>query len=181
MKVQIWPLLATVLVTSSATASPTPAEFPCHGLPPGAVEAVPAPFNAYMEIVCTRVGQSLIPKKGLAFIGPDHLPHGFLAYASEDPVSANVYFTALNIRDLDENSTTKLRAELRKLTNVPALLQARIIWMDEATSTGRKKQLVLLIPPSGADIAVQGMECNTDCLPITEDPWFFSVEGHGTE
>jgi hypothetical protein len=178
MKIQLWSFLAVLALSSVAEASTTPAEFPCHGLPADAVKSVPAPFDTYMEIVCTRLGQSLVPRKGFAFIGPDHLSHGFLAFALDDDPDANsVYFTSLRVRVLNGNDIAKLRTDLHKVTDIPALFQARIIWMDEATSSGKKKQLILLIPQNVSDIPVQGMECNADCIPITEDPWFFSVEG----
>jgi hypothetical protein len=151
---------------------------PCDGLPASAVRSVPAPFDAYLDLVCTKAGQAIKAKPGFVFefkegrfylnaLNPDH----------PDQFSLTTHYTALINAPLSEAEAAGLRADLHTIADNPVIDASTILRLRIDTSTGAKKQIYLLIPTNGG--TVLGMECVKDCKPIAEDPWFFAIEPDG--
>lgn len=61
----------------TVSANDDPEDFLCGRAPAGKVEAVPSPFDQWAVLVCTQIGQALVPVMGNAWV-----PHG-----TTEPVS----------------------------------------------------------------------------------------------
>lgn len=61
----------------TVSATDDPEDFLCSRAPAGKVEAVPAPFDQWAVLVCTRTGQALVPVMGDAWV----------AHGTTEPVS----------------------------------------------------------------------------------------------
>ncbi len=155
--------------------TPGPVIVSCDQLPVDAVTAVPAPFDRYVELVCTRSGQALKPVDGYAWV----FDVGATWLTSTNPKSPapTDHYTRLATDPLSDAQVAKLRVELRKLTPNPTLARREFIRLDVTTSWGENKQVYLVLPEKDApaDEVVLGMECIKNCLPIESDPWFFKV------
>jgi hypothetical protein len=148
---------------------------PCDGMPAEAATSIPGPFTPYMELVCTRSGQALKPVAGYQWV----FDAGPMWLAATNPASPSRtdHYTELTLDPLEQAQVEGLRAELRKITSRQAILEMEMIRLSVETSWGAHKQIYLLLPPAGAppDERVLGMECVDNCLPIDEDPWFFTI------
>jgi len=171
---RVW-ILAVLLLAAMPARGEDRLDLPCNGLPATAVNSVPVPFDRYMDLVCTHVGQALKPKPGFQFVfreGPMLLTP--LNPATPQRMGRSEHFTALRVDPLSEAEAALLRSDLHSVTNNPVIDASTIIRMREETSTGAIKQIYLLIP-TGND-PVMGMECVHDCRPIQGDPWFFTIQ-----
>lgn len=169
---------AVLVALPSKASADADFQFPCKNLPSDAVMQVPAPFDQYMELTCTKAGQALRPKPGFRFIFQNGMSLDLTALNFSNPIAnPSVHFTMLSTRNLSDTAMSKFREQLRVIVTDMTAIESRIIWMDERTSTDATKQIILLIPPAGSvpERHVLGMECITECIPIDKDPWLFSI------
>lgn len=168
-------LLAALLLAAMPARGENVLDTDCSVLPASAVRAVPAPFDTYMDLVCTHAGQALRPKPGFQFLfreGPMYLTA--LNPATPQRMGPSEHFTALRVDPLSEAEAAALRADLHTIMSNPVIDASTIIRMREETSTGAIKQIYLLIPTGPGPVV--GMECVHDCRPIRDDPWFFTIQ-----
>ncbi len=151
-----------------------PGEISCDSLPADAVKTVPAPFDRYVRLGCTQLGQALKPAKGYQW----RFQEGPMWLMATAEATKHAYFVRLSADPLSPVEIDALRRELRKVSSDPYLMRRQIIRLSETNSAGFKKELYLLLPPADAPAGteVQGMECITHCRPIDQDPWTFAVE-----
>ncbi len=151
--------------------------FPCSQAPRAAVIAVPAPFDQYMRVVCTKNGHALAPVEGSHWVFPDGTS-GMLPALNPDSkiVGPAAYFTALTNAPLSAAETAAFRAKLQPYVKNPTLLNAVVLRLEVDTSTAVHKQEYFLVnrDASGAMTGALDVECFNDCNPMSP-PWGFSV------
>lgn len=171
--------LATFLALPAMAAPDDHAQslvIPCEGLPADAVTSVPAPFDQFVELICTRSGQALKPVDGYAWVFD--VGATWLSATNPHGPSKTDHYTRLVVDPLRQAEVDRLRAELNKLTPNPTLARREFIRLDVETSWAARKQIYLVLrekdgPP---DEHTLGMECIHNCVPIDKDPWYFSIE-----
>ena len=156
---------------------------PCSSLAPRAVAAVPAPFDAYMQLRCVSVvGQELIPI-GSQWIQGHNLIYlvALKTHVQPGATSRLSYYTSLKSVVIPAPEAKALRANLRKIMNPQFLDSSNLIEMDAETSNGEAKQIYLIVPKKtgafGSEMA--GMECDTHCMPFNQDPMIFDIQPTG--
>lgn len=149
---------------------------PCN-LPRGAVTAVPAPFDKYIALDCTKMGQALKPAEGQvwAFVAMDDMSMWLTASNPSTGVSASTHYTRLSATEVSAERRTALLAELYKRFDSQLFEQSTILRMEEDTSDGVHRQIYLLLPSEGSSNAVLGIECLNDCVPLEDKPLAFLI------
>lgn len=166
--------LALAVLCCPALAEENALDIPCDGLPATAVKTVPAPFDTYLDLVCTKGGQAIKAKPGFRL----QFEQGAFYLNAINParpgdISRTAHYTALTDSPLNADEARTLRADLHSIADNPMIDTATILRLRIETSTEAKKQVYLLVPANGGHVL--GMECATDCQPITKDPWFFTI------
>jgi hypothetical protein len=188
----LWLLMALTALSpqvGNAQQNPLRKILPCSQIVKTAVTAVPPPFNEYMRLECEiHMGQGLIPTSGFSW-EQDGVSIGLTALDSRGDLPplnprgelALSYYTALRVIDVPISEKLALKAALRKMLEAKFLEHSSVIEMEATTSNSEHKQIYLLLPTrAGAfDGTFVGMECNTHCLPIDEDPFIFLVVPQG--
>jgi hypothetical protein len=180
-------LLSLAAAGSTASQPAGPNDPSLAGFPPGyiqdcgarprtAVTTVPAPFNRYMRVICTRVTDALGPPAGLQWaftngtnglltalnpkVAPTATPPNFTRLANAPPSAAEV---------------AGFRQRLAKVVKNPAILAATILRLEVDTSSGDHKQEYFLVAHDGPAAGEWGIECYNDCNPMEATPWAFTV------
>ena len=180
--------LAAVALGPAAGAPAGPNDPSLAGFPPGyiqdcatrpksAVTVVPAPFNAYMRVVCTRVSDALAPLPGYEWVFPNDSP-GFIAALNPKlaPTAEPAHFTRLAGAPLSPAELAAFRQRMTTVARDPAILTADVIRLEVDTSTGDHKQEYLMISrdPNHTPGA-WGIECYNDCIPMEANPWAWII------
>lgn len=170
------------IVREDAWTNTGEAVVPCEALPATAVTTVPAPFDQYMQLTCTRSGQALRPVDGAQWLfstGPRWMwsvgsPRG----------SAADHFVRLTPTSIDAAELASLRGQLAQAffpqtdgqsTRRP-ISDRTIIGLSARKSAGSLLQIYLLIPPPGAsDQRVLGVECARNCRTLEGDAMYFVI------
>jgi hypothetical protein len=170
-------LAALVFVAAAASAAQAATGddivVPCR-MPADAAQAVPAPFDTYMRLECTRMGQSLRPVEGYAWVARGFPQVWLMAASNPDQSVPGEHFTKLDAVPLTDTQLAAFRAELRKMSSDDVVLQAPVLRLEEETSSGVHKQIYLLLPKA-ANGHVVGFECFDDCIPMEAHPYMFIV------
>jgi hypothetical protein len=173
---------ATGISSASERADHSPEDLlvPCDNLPAGAATTLPSPYDRYLRLACTQSGQMIIPADGhqLIFeIGPRWMWSTNL----RSPAPSD-HFTSLTLAPLSEAQTESLRRELREYTPrgprrilQPSLPERTTVRLLAQTSSGRRTQIYLFLPPEGSSEGLLGMECAGDCRSIRRDGYLFTV------
>jgi hypothetical protein len=185
--------LASALAGAQAVAQPGFATDPSlAGFPPGYIQdcrtrpsnivtTVPAPFNAYMRVVCTKVSDALAPLPGYSWQFTNGTG-GFLTAINPKtaPGATPPGFTRLANAALTAAEVAAFRQRLQRLAPVakdPAILAADVLRLEVDTSSADHKQEYFLVAHSaaGAVAGEWGIECYNDCNPMEASPWAFTV------
>jgi hypothetical protein len=163
--------------SAPAPASPGFQVVPCSQGPVAAVLVVPAPFNAFMQVICTNEAEALAPVSGYHWVFPDGTS-GFLPALNPNMAVTGLaaYFTKLTNAPLTPAQTAAFLANLKPYMNNPALMSAEVERLEVDTSTGLHKQEYLLVmhDASGARTGALVVECLNDCAPMSA-PWGFNI------
>lgn len=171
-------LLAALWCAPQATADTDGGiEIACR-LPAGAVTALPAPFDKYMTLTCTRTGQALKPVDGYQWVFP-FVGNRTMWLTANSPDGKDLvpgtHFTTLSVEMPDGDRLKTFKDEMSRMLNSPLVYQSTILRLAEVTSNGEHKEIYLLIPPESAKANVLGIECVEDCIPMEQEPWLFIV------
>ena len=177
--------LAAAVSAASQPAGPNDpslASFPpgyvqdCRTRPRSAVTVVPAPFNRYMRVICTRVTDALGPLPGLQWTFTNGTG-GLLTAINPKvaPTTGPPSFTRLANAPLTAAEVSAFRKRLAPVVKKPAILAADILRLEVDTSSGDHKQEYFLIAHAGPAAGEWGIECYTDCNPMESPPWAFTV------
>ena len=180
-------LLAAVLLAPPALAQNAPKLVPCASISPAAVTTVPAPFDAYMRLVCyDSVGQGLMPLAGthwaseagdvaLSAMDDRHGPNGQLLADRRW-----YWYVSLTPRKIPPADDEALRRVLARVVRPPFNQGESMIELDAVTSAGQVKQEFIISPPDLA--ATHGvrllMECHELCQG-DDDPWILAMVPEG--
>jgi hypothetical protein len=179
---------AAASLGSAAGAPAGPSDPTLSGFPPGyiqdcatrkptAVTAVPAPFNAYMRVVCTKVSDALAPVPGFEWIFPNNTG-GFLAALNPKlaPTAEPAHFTRLASAPLTPAEVAAFRQRLTSVAKNPEILKADVLRLEVDTSTSDHKQEYLMISRTpNLTPNAWGIECYNDCNPMEASPWAFVI------
>jgi len=180
--------VAAVSLGSAVGAPAGPSDPSLTGFPPGyiqdcatrpatAVTVVPAPFNTYMRIVCTKVSDALAPLPGSAWVFPNNTT-GFIAALNpkQAPPSDPAHFTRLVSAPLTPAEVTAFRGRLVTVAKDPEILKADVMRLEVDTSTSDHKQEYLLISRTPGHVpGAWGIECYNDCNPMESSPWAWII------
>jgi hypothetical protein len=177
------------LAAAAAAQPPGPSDPSLAGFPPGYIEdcatrpasditAVPAPLNAYMRVVCTKVSDALAPLPGYEWDFPNGTA-GFLTALNPKgnaPAGA-AHFSRLAYAPLSDAEVASFRQRLAPAVTNQAILTAQVLRLEVDTSTGDHKQEYFLVAHDGAGAITGewGIECYNDCNPMEQSPWAFTV------
>jgi hypothetical protein len=183
-------MVATLSLASPGAAQPAPGAsapaaassgfqtVPCSQGPPAAVLVVPAPFNAFMQVICTNQAEALAPVTGYHWVFPDGTRGVLPALNPNMPVTGlAAYFTKLTNAPLTAAQAAAFRAKLAPYMKNASLMTAEVERLEVDTSTALHKQEYLLVmhDASGARTGALVVECLNDCTPM-QAPWGFSIE-----
>jgi hypothetical protein len=176
-------LAAALLLGRPALAQNAPKLVPCATLSPAAVTSVPAPFDAYMHLVCyDSVGQGLSPPDGMHFVsdagdvalsamddrtGPDGKPRADRRW---------YWYVSLTPRKIPPADDAALRRVLAKAVRPPFNQGEQIIELDAVTSVGQVKQEFIISPADPA--ATHGVKLLLECHELCQgddDPWILAI------
>jgi hypothetical protein len=164
--------------SAPAPASPGFQILPCNQGPPAAVLVVPAPFDAFMHVICTNEAEALAPVDGYRWVFPDGT-NGLLPALNPNMAVTGLaaYFTKLTNAPLTAAQAAAFRAKLKPYMKNPSLMTAEVERLEVDTSTGLHKQEYLLVThdASGARTGALVVECFNDCTPM-DAPWGFNIE-----
>jgi hypothetical protein len=164
--------------SAPAPASPGFQILPCNQGPSAAVLVVPAPFNAFMRVICTNETEALAPLDGYHWVFPNGT-NGLLPALNPNMAVTGLgaYFTKLTNAPLTAAQAAAFRAKLKPYMKNPSLMTAEVERLEVDTSTGLHKQEYLLVMhnASGARTGALVVECLSDCNPMDE-PWGFDIE-----
>jgi len=174
-------LVAALFWFHPAHAQNAPKLVPCATISPHAVTAVPAPFDAYMKLICyNTAGQGLVPPAGwnwvdgnsdvgLSSIDDRPGPNG-------QPRLSLQWYVSLTPRDISPANDAALRHVLASAVQPPFIIGARIIELDAFTSAGELKQEFLVLPadPAATHNIKLLMECHQFCQD-RDTPWILGV------
>lgn len=180
---------AILLWAQPARAQNAPQLVPCATVSPQAVETVPAPFNADMQLVCYDTSghayQGLVPPNGTHWVD-GNIDVGLSAIDDRsDPNGQPRYtpgwYVSLTPREIPPSMEVKLRQILAKAV-LPAFIDgAQIIELETLTSTGEIKQEFWITPAD--PVATHGikllMECHHFCQG-SDKPWILGVVPNGS-
>jgi hypothetical protein len=151
---------------------------PCAKAPKAAVLVVPAPFNRFMRVLCTRAGHALAPLPGFRWSFTNGSDGWLTAINPKTPQPApEDYFTRLATAPLSVAEVAAFRARLKTVVKNPAILTADVMRLQVDTSTADHKQEYLMVGHSvgGQVTGAWGMECYNDCNPMEASPWAFTI------
>jgi len=183
-------LVATLGLTGPGASQPAPASsapapassgfqtVPCSQGPQAAVLVVPAPFNAFMQVICTNQAEALAPVTGYHWVFPDGTSGVLPALNPNVAVSGlAAYFTKLTNAPLTAAEAAAFRTKLAPYMKNASLMTAEVERLEVDTSTALHKQEYLLVmhDASGARTGALVVECTNDCNPM-DAPWGFDVE-----
>jgi hypothetical protein len=177
------------LAAAPASAQPAgPSDPSLAGFPPGyiqdcatrpktAVTVVPAPLNAYMRVVCTKVSDALAPPPGFEWVFPDNMAEFVAALKPGVAPSADAaHFTRLVSAPLTAAELAAFRLRLAGVVKDTEILKADVLRLEVDTSTGDHKQEYLMISHTpGLSPNAWGIECYNDCNPMEKSPWAWVV------
>jgi hypothetical protein len=186
--------LGAAIVLAAATPPPAsaqpgaPADPSLAGFPPGyiqdcatrpktALTVVPAPLNAYMRVVCTKVSDALAPLPGFEWVFPGNSA-GFIAALNPKltPTDEPAHFTRLASAPLTPAELAGFRQRLGTVAKDPEILKADVMRMEVDTSTGDHKQEYLMVSHTpGLSPNAWGIECYNDCDPMEPTPWAWII------
>jgi hypothetical protein len=174
---------AALLLAHPALAQNAPKQVPCASISPAAVTSVPAPFNAYMQLVCfDSVGQGLMPPDGTHWVSDA----GDVALSSMDDRHGPdgqlladrhwYWYVSLTPRKIPPAGDAALRRVLAQAVRPPFNQGEQIIELDAATSAGQVKQEFIISPadPGGAHGVKLLMECHELCQG-DDKPWILGI------
>ena len=139
---------------------------------------VPAPFDEFMSVVCTRAGHALAPPGGYHWLFINGASMWLTSMSAHSGLTGrDAYFTRLESAPLSEAEADALRQRVKPIVRTPAMLQGDLMRLEADTSTGDHKQIYLFVSHdgSGAVTHAWGIECFHDCDPMDKDPWAFMV------
>lgn len=166
--------------------APVPPDKPgasCDALPPGAVQSVPAPFDAFMRLVCRDpLGQGLQAAAGFRWAAPGGMPIGLSATsAAGGPDAAGMrhfptsWYTELSPVEASPVEQRRLKENLKRAIRPGVLDKAVVLKLRARTSNGEDKLIVLILPGTGPKPAwLIGLECNGTCFREDRDPLVFA-------
>jgi hypothetical protein len=163
--------------SAPAPASPGFQTVPCNQGPSAAVLVVPAPFNAFMQVICTNEAEALAPVDGYHWVFPDGTNSVLPALNPNVAITGlAAYFTKLTNAPLTAAQATAFLANLKPYMNNPSLMTAEVERLEVDTSTGLHKQEYLLVThdATGARTGALVVECFNDCTPMSA-PWGFNI------
>jgi hypothetical protein len=169
--------------SAPGSSAPTPASpgfqiLPCNQGPSAAVLVVPAPFDAFMHVICTNETEALAPVAGYHWVFPGGTT-GLLPALNPNMALTGLaaYFTKLTNAPLTAAQAAAFRAKLKPYMKNPSLMTAEVERLEVDTSTGLHKQEYLLVmnDASGARTGALVVECINDCNPM-DAPWGFDIE-----
>jgi hypothetical protein len=180
--------LAGVSLGAAAGAPSGPNDPSLAGFPPGyiqdcatrpatAVTVVPAPFNAYMRVVCTKVSDALAPIPGFEWLFPNNTT-GFIAALNPKlaPTAEPAHFTRLTVAPLTPAEVAAFRQRLNTVAKDPEILKADVMRLEVDTSTSDHKQEYLMISHTpNLSPNAWGIECYNDCTPLEASPWAWII------
>jgi hypothetical protein len=172
-----------------ASAQPAgPSDPSLSGFPPGyiqdcatraktAVTVVPAPLNAYMRVVCTKVSDALAPLPGFQWVFPDN-SSGFIPALNPKvgPTAETAHFTRLESAPLTAAELAVFRQRMSTVAKNPEILKAEVMRLEIYTSTADHKEEYLMVSHTpGLSPSAWGIECYNDCDPMDKSPWAWVV------
>jgi hypothetical protein len=180
--------LAAMGSSTALAQPPGPSDPSLAGFPPGYVQdcatrprtvalTVPAPLNAYMRVICTKVSDALAPPPGFEWVFPDNLVEIIPALKPNvAPADDPAHFTRLVSAPLTPAELAAFRQRLATVTKNPDMLKAEVMRLEVDTSTGDHKQEYLMVSHTpGLSPNAWGLECYNDCNPMEKSPWGWVV------
>jgi hypothetical protein len=180
--------LAAIAPSAASAQPPGPQDPSLAGFPPGYIQdcatrprtvalVVPAPLNAYMRVICTRVSDALAPPPGYEWVFPDNMVEIIPALKPNvAPTDDPAHFTRLVSAPLTAAELAAFRQRLAGVVKNPEILKAEVMRLEVDTSTGDHKQEYLLVSHTpGASPSAWGLECYNDCNPMEKTPWAWVV------
>lgn len=146
----------------------------CDQLPPGAVKAVPAPFDRYMILTCDNgAGQGLGPAADQRWRDVNEGAAALTAGAGGFGWYASLRATPLSSADQD-----KLRADFDGQISARFLTGSTILSMLASTSSGVQERIYLIVPDTrpGPPAWLVGLQCKGACFSEDADPVQFLGE-----
>jgi hypothetical protein len=162
---------------------------PCDSLPAGAVRAVPAPFDRYMQFKCFEaLGQGLGPVENFHWADPRGFGMGLSATSAAGRPDANgqmqfpfSWYTQLVPVALSPKEQQALRTDFRQAITPRFLVGATILELKAVTSNAEQKRIYLIVPDTkpGPPKWLLGFECNGACYRDDRQPMTFFGEPNG--
>lgn len=189
---QYWPLfgllaLLVLLPSRSVADEPIPPGvsgfppgyfLPCSEAPKAAVLTVPAPFDRFMRVLCTKAGHALAPPPGFHWVFANGMSLWLSSLSPHSGLTGqDAYFTRLEASPLTDAEAAAFRLRAAAIVNTPDILQGEIIRLDVDTSTGERRQEYMFVSrgAGGAVSRAWGIECFHDCDPMEKQPWAYVV------
>jgi hypothetical protein len=167
-------------VSERANLSPEDLLAPCDNLPAGATTTLPSPYDRYLRLACTQSGQMIVAAEGYRLMFETG-SRWMWSTNLRSPAPSD-HYTSLTLAPLSEAQTESLRRELREYTPrgprpifQPSLLERTTVRLLVQTSSGRRMQIYLFLPPEGSSQDLLGMECVGDCRSIRRDGYLFTM------
>jgi len=174
--------------TYRATAGPNHT-IPCSGLPAGAVKAVPAPFDRYMQFECNALtGQGLRSVDGFHWMNDDGMGMGLSATSTAGGPDAKgqmhfpfSWYAQLDPIPLTAAQQQVMRKEFEQAVLPRFLTGATILELKAMTSNAEEKRIYLIVPDTkpGLPKWLVGLECNGACFREDPQPMRFLGEPNG--
>jgi hypothetical protein len=164
-----------------APAQPAPKQVPCATISPQAVTAVPAPFDAYMKLICFDTsGQGLVPPAGWNWVDGD----SDVGLSSIDdrpgpngqPRLSRQWYVSLTPQKISAAGLASLREVLAPAVQPQFIIGARIMELDALTSAGELKQEFMIFPanPAATHNIKLLLECHQFCRH-GDPPWILGI------
>jgi hypothetical protein len=152
---------------------------PCSQAPKAAVLIVPAPFDRFMRVLCTRAGHALAPPPGFHWVFANGMSAWLSALSPRSAlVGQDAYFSRLEATPLTADQAEAIRRRVAPIVRTPDMLKGEVLRLALDTSTGEHRQEYLFVSrdASGTPTRAWGIECFHDCEPMDAQPWAFMVE-----
>ena len=149
---------------------------PCAEAPKTAVLGLPAPFDRFMRVLCTRAGHALAPLPGYHWVFANGMSLWLSAMSPKMTVTGQAaYFTRLAVAPLTAVEAADFRRRLKGFVRDPSYLAGELLRLEVDTSTGEHRQEYIFARAAagGALTPVWGIECLVDCRPLEKEPWAF--------
>jgi hypothetical protein len=179
-------LAALVVLGRPALAQPAPKMVPCASISPAAVTSVPAPFDAYMKLVCWNTsGQGLLPPAGTRWVD-GNIDVGLTSMDDRPGADGQTHlsvdwYVSLTPRQISPGDEAKLRQVLMPALRPDFIEGANIIELEADTSAGQVKQEFIITPAD--PVATNGIkllvECHVWCQG-SDKPYILGIVPAGT-